>query len=60
MENCLLNKTLKILDKKPVKKGNYLQEVRLFNADSKITGAELAKWVDNDFDAPKVKEIEEW
>ena len=54
-ENSLL-----FFSKKPVKKGNYTKEVRLFEVDKKGTCESLLEWKDNEYNLSSIKEVSDW
>ncbi|MCP4049081.1 MAG: hypothetical protein GY730_00005 [bacterium] len=56
----LKNKYLLFSDKKPKKKGNYIQEVRLFKTDGNPTCLDVYEWMENGYTLPTIKEVEDW
>jgi hypothetical protein len=45
---------------KPVKKGNYLSDVRLFETDVKTSCADLAEWMKSKFKKAEFVEVLDW
>jgi hypothetical protein len=56
----LKNNYLLFFGKKPKKKGNYVNEVKLFETDGKSTCQDIHKWTDNGYKLPTIKEVEDW
>ena len=56
----LKNDYFLFFSKKPVKKGNYTKEVRLFEVDKKGTCESLLEWKDNEYNLSSIKEVSDW
>ena len=56
----LKNQYLKIENKKPVKKGNYLQGVKLFEVKATLGIKAVSDWVENDYDSAEITEVKDW
>ena len=56
----LKNKYLKFERTKPTKKGNYLQEVQLFESKETTCLKDICQWIENDYDHPELKKITDW
>lgn len=56
----LQNNYLLPVAKKPVKKGNYLAGVRLFETSVDTTCADVCQWVASKHNLKMFKEIEDW
>jgi hypothetical protein len=56
----LKNSYLLFTTKKPKKKGNYTNEVRLFETDEKTTCQDVCKWTESKYKLPCIKEEQEW
>ena len=58
--DLLKNNYILFFDKKPKKKGNYTNDVRLFSTDGKTPAQDIYKWVAADCPLPVIKEVEGW
>ena len=56
----LKNQYLKVENKKPVKKGNYLQGVKLFEVKSNVSIHTVSEWVENTYTSSDIIEVEDW
>jgi hypothetical protein len=56
----LKNNYLLFPTKKPKKKGNFTNEVKLFELDGKSPCQDITKWVESNYDLPNIKEIKDW
>lgn len=56
----LKNKYLLFFNEKPKKKGNYLNDVKLYKATEKTNISEIAKWTDNKYTHAEITEVEDW
>ena len=45
---------------KPTKKGNYLNEVRLFEVNEDLPSKEICKWVKSKYKSANLIEVEDW
>ena len=56
----LRNNYLLFSEKKPKKKGNYTQDVRLFKAKGSVSSEDICKWAANEHEASNIKEVSDW
>ena len=56
----LKNNYLLFSTKKVKRKGNYTQDVKIFETDDSCNSLEITNWVENNHQHPKIKEIENW
>lgn len=56
----LRNNYLLFSEKKPKKKGNYTQDVRLFKTKGSSVCEDVCKWIENDYAISSIKEITDW
>lgn len=56
----LLNKALLFSEKKPKKRGNYTQDVRLFKVKGSVTIDDICQWTKNDYDSKVITEVTNW
>jgi hypothetical protein len=56
----LLNDTIKIVDSAPQRKGNYLQNVRLFEAAGTLAASKIAEWSGSKYSLKGITEVEDW
>jgi hypothetical protein len=56
----LKNSYLLFSTKKPKKKGNYTNEVKLFETNESTTCQDICKWVDSGYKLPEIKEDIDW
>ncbi|MGA0242207.1 MAG: hypothetical protein ACO3K7_04345 [Candidatus Marinamargulisbacteria bacterium] len=56
----LRNNYLLFSEKKPKKRGNYTQDVRLFKASGTVGCADICQWANDDHDMAAIKEVTDW
>ncbi len=56
----LKNSYLLFAVKKPKKKGNYTNEVRLFETDEKSSCQNICSWIEQGYELPSIKEVKDW
>ena len=56
----LKNNHLIFLNKKPIRRGNYTKEVKLFKTSEKTNTEMILKWTENDFIDENFIEITNW
>ena len=56
----LLNNSLQFFGKKPVKRGSYTKDVRLFKIKSNLDCNQLLEWISNNYSSAHVKEVLDW
>ena len=56
----LKNHDLRICFQKPVKKGRFIKEVRLFSISTDLPISELVDWINKKHQNDKIEEITDW
>ncbi|MDA1353832.1 MAG: hypothetical protein O3A01_05095 [bacterium] len=56
----LQNKYLIVASNKPVKKGNYLAAVRLFETNSTTTCKQVSEWISANHTSAAITEVTDW
>ena len=56
----LKNKYLLFFDSKPVKKGSFIQGVKLFETNKTSTCQDICSWIEKGYQTEGVKEVSEW
>ena len=56
----LRNNYLLFSEKKPKRKGNYTQDVRLFKSKGTVTCEDICSWKNNDYELKSISEVNDW
>lgn len=56
----LKNQYIKIQSEKPIKKGHYLQEVKLFECAASTPISDISDWANNQFKHANIQEVDNW